>query len=234
MKTYDGITAESFWLLGQNRFHNSKEFYEVNKAAINAGVIHPMRQIAEILAENFVKIDERMNLIPSKMVSRIRRDTRFSNDKRLYRENVWIMFMRPKTQWPYHPCMWFEIAPGGYSYGVGSYETTPAFMELYRTALTERTAEFLAAARSAEATGASFYAQQYKRDKNPALTGQIKTYYNAKSLYFMVRKSDVTALENEDFLRDVRAAYTAFTPMYRFLKDIADAYVSGNAQAGER
>lgn len=232
MKTYDGITAESFWLLGQNRFHNSKEFYEANKAAINAGVIRPMRQIAEILAKDFVKTDERMNLIPSKMVSRIRRDTRFSKDKRLYRENVWIMFMRPKTQWPYHPCMWFEIAPGGYSYGVGTYETTPAFMELYRTALTERTAEFLAAARSAEAAGAAFYAQQYKRDKNPALSGEIKTYYNAKSLCFMVRKNDVKPLEDAEFLRDVRAAFSAFIPMYRFIVDIADTYVSGNVQAG--
>jgi hypothetical protein len=94
-------------------------------------------------------------------------------------------------------------------------------MELYRTALTKGRG-ILSRRAFRDATGASFYAQQYKRDKNPALTGQIKTYYNAKSLYYYGPKSDVPPWRTRDFLRDVRAAIPRYSDVSD-LKDIADA-----------
>ncbi len=85
MTEFSGIKAEALWLLAQNKFNNSKEFYEENKEKINNWVIYPMRQIAAYLSPYMYNLDSKMNLIPAKMVSRIRRDTRFSKDKTLYR-----------------------------------------------------------------------------------------------------------------------------------------------------
>lgn len=224
--TYDGITSDAFWLLGQNKFNNSKEFYEANKAEINRLAIYPMRQIAQSLAEDMLKIDEEINLIPTKMVSRVRRDTRFSKNKTLYRENVWIRFMRPKAEWPVYPCFWFEIQPQGYFYGVSCFNATPRFMELYRKALLERTDSFLHAADRAEAAGAVFYADYYKKEKKAELPEKLKKYYNVKNMYFMAKSTDFSALESDRVITELKTAYAEFAPMYRFLKEVADEYLS--------
>lgn len=61
----------------------------------------PMRQIAASLSDMMLDIDPFMNTIPTKMVSRVRRDTRYTHDKHLYRENMWIMFMQPEKRVAY-------------------------------------------------------------------------------------------------------------------------------------
>ncbi len=225
MFKYDGITSDAFWLLGQNKFNNSKEFYEANKAAINRLAIYPMRQIAQILAEDMIKIDEKMNLVPTKMVSRIRRDTRFSKNKTLYRENVWIRFMRPKVDWPVYPCFWFEVQPQGYYYGVSCFNATPRYMAFYRKALLERTDSFLYAVKGAEAAGAEFYADYYKKEKKTDIPESLKKYYNAKSMYWMAESRNLSALESGSIITELKAAYAKFAPMYQFLKEVADEYI---------
>ena len=224
--TYDGITSETFWLLGQNKFNNSKEFYDANKAEINRLAIYPMRQIAQIVAEDMVKVDKKMNLVPAKMVSRIRRDTRFSKNKTLYRENVWIMFMRPKAEWLVSPCFWFEVQPQGYSYGVSNFQATPRYMEFYRKALLKRTDAFLYAAKKAEAAGAKFYAEYYKKEKKADIPESLRKYYNVKSMYFMAKSADLSVLETDRIVEEIKVAYAEFTPMYQFLKETADEYLS--------
>ncbi len=226
MNKYDGITSEAFWLLGQNKFNNSKEFYDANKAKLKLLALQPMQQIAQIIAGEMYKIDDLMNLNPVKMISRIRRDTRFSKDKTLYRENIWIMFMRPKTEWPNYPCMWFEITPGGYSYGVSCFDITPRYMDLYRKALIEHPEEFLKAVRMVEEKGAKFQAEYYKKEKKTDVATALKEYYNVKSFYFITQSNDLSVLESNKIINDLKAAYCGFTSMYNFLKCISDDYVS--------
>lgn len=223
---YDGITDEAFWLLGQNKFNNSKESYEANKAIIKLLALQPMLQIAEIISVDLEKIDDKMNLIPSKMISRIRRDTRFSRDKSLYRENIWLMFMRPKAEWPNYPCMWFEITPRSYSYGVSIFDITPRYMELYRNALKERPDDFLNAAKKAEAAGAVFFADNYKTTKPADIPDELKKYYSVKKMYFMAKSDDLSILKTSQIITELKAAYGEFAKMYNFLKCVSDEYAS--------
>lgn len=96
MSDFKGITRDTLFLMQLNRFNDSKAFYEENKEKIKADMTVPMRQIAAAFGDMMLKIDPFMNTVPTKMVSRVRRDTRYTHDKHLYRENMWIMFMRPK------------------------------------------------------------------------------------------------------------------------------------------
>ena len=124
MSDFKGITQDTLFLMQLNRFNDSKAFYEENKEKIKANMTVPMRQIAASLSDMMLDIDPFMNTIPTKMVSRVRRDTRYTHDKHLYRENMWIMFMRPKKEWHMYPCMWFEVTPQAWSCGVGTYEVS--------------------------------------------------------------------------------------------------------------
>lgn len=226
MTEFSGIKAEALWLLAQNKFNNSKEFYEENKEKINNGVIYPMRQIAAHLSPYMYKLDSKMNLIPAKMVSRIRRDTRFTNDKTLYREHVWIMFMRPKNLWQGYPCLWFEIRPGGYYCGVSYFGATTGLMEVYRRLLLEQSDNFFKAVKSTESVGAKYYADTFKREKNPDIDDKLKPYYNVKSFYFMIKFNDISPLASNEILKDLRKIYKAFSPMYRFLLQASERYTA--------
>ena len=47
---YEGISSEILFLLAENRFQDSKSFYEEHKAAIKAGAIDPLRRLVADVA----------------------------------------------------------------------------------------------------------------------------------------------------------------------------------------
>ncbi len=222
---YNGITRESLFLLADNRFRDSKAFYEEHKEEIKAGITVPLRQIAAIFGEELLAVDPLINTIPTKMVSRIRRDTRFTKDKSLYREHAWVMFMRPKDSWRCYPCMWFEISPTEYAYGIGFYGEETGLLEKYRKALREKTAEFKKAVKSCESAGAKFSANMYKRPFPDCPKG-LENFYNCKNFFFMKTSGDLDDIKDEKIIGILREAYKAFTPMYKFLLAISDEYFS--------
>ena len=222
---FKGITRDALFMMADNRFRNSKAYYDEHKEELKAKMTVPMRQIAGILGEELLSLDPMMNTIPTKMVSRIRRDTRYTKDKHLYRENMWAMFMRDKHQWRGYPCMWFEVTPSSYSYGIGFFDNEPGLMAEFRKFLREESEEFIQAAISCEKTGARLSGQQYKRLQPDCPLG-LEEYYNCKDFYFINFSGELNDLESDKIIGILRDAYKAFAPMYRFLLKVSDSYYS--------
>lgn len=220
---YNGITRDSLFLLSDNRFKDSKDFYEEHKDEIKNGITVPLRQIAGTIGMELLSIDPMMNAIPQKMVSRVRRDTRFTKDKRLYRDNMWIMFMRPKHEWRGYPCMWFEITPFGYSLGVGFFGDEPALLEVFRKNLRCRAEEFRKAADLCKKAGSIFSKSQYKRPF-PNCPDGLEEYYNAKDIGFIAYSDNVDDLKDERIIEIIRGTFKAYSPMYQFLLSVSDEY----------
>ena len=222
---FKGITSEALFMMADNRFRNSKAYYDEHKEELKEKMTVPMRQIAGILGEELLSLDPMMNTIPTKMVSRIRRDTRYTKDKSLYRENMWIMFMRDKHQWRGYPCLWFEVTPSSYSYGVGFFGDEPGLMAEFRKFLREESEEFIQAAISCENSGARLSATHYKRPQPDCPTG-LEEYYNCKDFYFINFSGNLKDLESKKIIGILREAYKAYAPMYRFLLKVSDSYYS--------
>ena len=53
---YKGITPEALFLLADNRFRNSKEYYESRKEEIKSGVTEPMRQLAGLIGGELLSV----------------------------------------------------------------------------------------------------------------------------------------------------------------------------------
>ena len=223
MSDFKGITQDTLFLMQLNRFNDSKAFYEENKEKIKANMTVPMRQIAASLSDMMLDIDPFMNTIPTKMVSRVRRDTRYTHDKHLYRENMWIMFMRPKKEWHMYPCMWFEVTPRAWSGGVGTYEVSADYMEVFREHLRNDPEGFKKAVKSALSTGAMLDAECYKRPK-PDCPAGLENFYNAKYLYFAFASDELSDIGNDGIITRLEGIYKKFAPMYRFLRDVSDDY----------
>lgn len=216
---FDGFTAQALMLLAENRFQNSKTFYEEHKQAINQLAIRPMRQLAQALAPQMEALDPLMNLNPSRMVSRIRRDTRFTKDKSLYRANVWTMFSRPKAAFPYTPCFWFEVTQEAYSYGLGYYHTTPALMEAFRKQMAYRPGVFERECKKLLKAGFSFEGDRYRRDKEGEIPERLRLYYNLKEIVIIRYGRDFGVLQSDAIVEELKGGYHQLEGMYHFLMD---------------
>ena len=219
---YDGIFPETLALMAQNRFENIKSFYEEHKQELKDGFTVPLRQIAMALGSKVFELDDMIVTDPVRMVSRIRRDNRYTKDKSLYRDHLWVMFMRNKHEWMNYPCMWFEVNQDCWGYGVGTYYADAQFLELYRKALLERSKDFLDAVHRAENTGAECLNIYYKKKKPGNPTAEIEPYYNIKSLGYMKIRTDFKTLESEKVIDEVGRAFDEFAGLYLFLKSVAD------------
>ena len=67
MGEFKGFDRNIFTLLEINKFNDSKSFYESVKEEIKQGAIVPMRQLASDLSDELFAIDDKMNLIPTKL-----------------------------------------------------------------------------------------------------------------------------------------------------------------------
>lgn len=208
--------------MAQNKFENSKAFYEEHKQELKDGFTVPLRQIAMALSSQVYELDDMIVTDPVRMVSRIRRDNRYTKDKSLYRDHLWVMFMRNKHQWFNYPCMWFEVNQDFWGYGVGTYYVDAQFLELYRKALLNRPQEFLRAVKRVEATGANCLNSYYKKHKPGEPIPELEPYYNIKSLGYMQVRTDFKTLESEKVIEEVSKAFDEFSELYSFLKSVAD------------
>ena len=72
-----------------------------------------------------------------KTISRIWRDTRYTHDPSLYRENMWIIFKRGRMHTTEFPGIYFEITPDGFGYGCGFYHASTSYMNTLRKSILE-------------------------------------------------------------------------------------------------
>lgn len=222
-----GIKPEAMLLMSENAFRDSREFYEEHKEEIKQGVTVPMRQIASEIGEYVYTVDPFITTDPVKMVSRVYRDTRFSNNKRLYRENMWIMFMRDKHSENVQPCMWFEVYPDSFNMGCAIFRSTPAYMNYFRDEMRKRPDDFLNAIKSIESTGASVGGDTYKKPKEGCPAG-LEKYYNMKGIFCMRTDRDMSKLTKPDFIESIKDFYIKASPLYKFILDVSDRMNSDN------
>lgn len=226
MKTYNytGLTGENIELLSLNRFNDSKSFYEEHKQQLKDGITVPMRQIVLDMSELMYEIEPLADMNPVYAVSRIRRDTRRTKSKMLYRENLWLMLRRNKFAYPFAPFFWFEFWPGGYMYGLGMWANRQAVLDYVRQKIAVEPERWLAAVSKAEKKGKMRYCTSdfYKKDRMPDCPDELKKYTNAKHFEFSYSSADMKKLEGTEIVKEFEKAVKSASDLYRFLIEAYD------------
>jgi uncharacterized protein (DUF2461 family) len=208
-----------FFLLRENRFRNDKAFYEEKKEEIKRLVTLPMRQLAAQIDEAvMVPLDPGMELNPVRQVSRVRRDTRFTRDKTLYRANMWTMFRRAENAVPF-PAFWFEIHPDEehWSCGICALDDSPASMRIFQEKILAEPDAFLCALASAQCVGATPCGERYKRDRHKPENEALTPFVNAKSFAMQYKSADLGPLFDGTIAARLKLLYAALSPLYRWM-----------------
>ncbi|HHY64636.1 MAG TPA: DUF2461 domain-containing protein [Clostridiaceae bacterium] len=215
--SFEGFTKDALMFLLENRMHNSREWYDSHKDIYKKLVYNPFTELVTELAPVMLEIDSQIITVPSKVISRVRRDTRFTKDKSLYRDNVWIVFLRDKSKMSISPCYWFEINQQGSSYGVGYYSADPASLASMRELILRRDPAFVKAL--------DFYESQdefvlggetYKKTRYPDQPENIKSWLNRKNIYFECTQNNHELAFSKKLPKVLKAGFVRLKPVYDF------------------
>ncbi len=216
--SFTGITGEALKFLMENRMNNSKDWYDSHKDDYKKYVYNPFVELIKELAPTMLDIDSQLITIPSKLISRVRRDTRFTKDKTLYRDNVWLVFLRDKSMMSTAPCFWFEISQKGSSYGIGYYGADPSSMTNLREMIIDKHPAFVMAQKYYESQNKFVLGGElYKRSKFPDQPENLKTWLDRKNIYFECVQNNFELAFSKDLPEVLKQGFKELKPIYDFL-----------------
>lgn len=144
MTEFRGCPEEMYQFFWEIAFQNYREFFEANRERYRRLVQQPMLALAERLLPVALDINPAFNPRPAAIVSRIRRDTRYSKDKSPYRDHVWLAFKPAEKRTSECFVMYAEFERECYGYGMGMYAPDPAQMGAMRERMRAMPEKFLA------------------------------------------------------------------------------------------
>jgi uncharacterized protein (TIGR02453 family) len=201
--------------------NNSREWYLNNKSDYDLYLIKPFQYIIGELSPIMLKLDSEIETSPGKTISRIYRDTRFSADKSLYRDRMWIAFMKRIKEKPDYPAFFFEITPLSYRYGMGFFSASVRTMDLYRDLIIRKEKIFLRIISKIK-SGKIFIPEGdlYKKNKYNGNTKDIFEWYNRKNIYLVNNQPEVKKIFNtKALIEQLKDGFIGLNGMYNFLKE---------------
>ena len=126
------FTEDTLEFLVRNKLMDSREWFHEHHAEYERLVVEPLADLVCALTPALAEIDPNIVCVPKvgKSISRIWRDTRRGPGLPIYRDVMWLTFLRAKQQGL--PGFWFEFSPRALRWGCGWYQTEPATMAAFR------------------------------------------------------------------------------------------------------
>ena len=228
---FSGFRPEGLDLMIQNRLMDSKPFYDEHKAEIKRLMQQPMTELIGEVSDAMREIDPLFVLVPSKMISRVRRDTRYTKDKTLYRDHMWCTFGRPKGEHDSRPCYYFEVMPESWGYGSGYYKATPGELAILREMILREDKRFLEAYAAVQAMPRfSLYGEEFKRPKFPDAKAEYQPWLNKRNIGLSYSCYDFKPLFEGSFIGEMLRDLRAIAPFYYFLCAVHESAEGGNGK----
>lgn len=217
---FEGFRARTLDFLFENRLNNSKAWFEDHRAEYESAVLNPLRELVAALTPAMLRIDPELTVEPkvNKTISRIYRDVRFSRDKSLFRDEMWISFMRKKKFWEGLPGFYFMLGSYGFRYGVGYYEASADSMECFREMVLRREKHFLDVLSAFEGQNDfKLIGERYKRTKFPDEPEHIRAWLDLKNLDFECASKNFPLLFSPELAPALADGFTRLRPEYDFI-----------------
>lgn len=217
---FEGFSPRTLDFLFENRLHDSKSWFEEHRGEYEQFVLNPLRGLVSALTPTMLDIDPLFTVDPAvnKTIARIYRDVRFSHDKHLYRDHMWITFMRNKKFWAGLPGYYFFFDQGRFSYGFGYYEASPESMSCFREMILNREKSFLTAFEAFEKQDIfTMSGEMYKRSKHPDQPENIRSWLDRKNVSFDYESTDLSQIFSPALVDRMKQDFMLLKPIYEFI-----------------
>lgn len=219
---FQGFTDRTFEFFMAIKFNNNRQFFHDNHDWYEEAVRTPLRDLAADLSSAVEQLDPDLETRPEKVVSRINRDIRFSNDKSPYRDYMWLAFRQPGLDRKITLGAYFDISCQGASYGFGIYNEHRPYMNGLRQRLATDEENFLSLWLPVKDRFA-LCGNRFKRMAVPdGLHEETINWYTLKGFWVEKEIMDFDLLMSPALTDEIREGFEALTPLYRYLKEIPE------------
>ncbi len=218
---FTGFTRETFEFLMAIKFNNNREFFLANRDWYERSLREPARALAEALYDAVHELDPLLETRPQKVVSRINRDVRFSNDKSPYRDYLWLAFRKPGVLRCTTLGVYFDIGAGGASYGMGYYDENRPVMNALRRQILQAPEHFQGIAEGA-LSRFTLHPKAYKRmEVPPGVPPDLQPWYALKGFYVEKALNDFELLCSPRLVDELAGGYRHLKPLYDYITGLA-------------
>ena len=227
------FSKQTLDFLIENRLHDSREWFGQHKNSYNRFVITPFKELVAALPPTMLKLDDQFTTEPrvDRTISRVWRDTRYSHDPALYRDNMWLIFKRgDRMHGSDYPGCYFEISAQGFVYGCGFYHASTGYMNTLRSLVLAEDPAFSAAQQAFSrqkvfVMEGECYKRPHFADKPPAQSQWLER----RNISFNARCTDFDLLFSDHLAEHLIAGFQKLAPIYRFLLHAATQELQNQA-----
>jgi uncharacterized protein (TIGR02453 family) len=139
--SFQGFPKEMFTFLEQLANNNNREWFNANKTRYKSEVVAPVMEFIDAIRPGLSDIspyyvaDSRPH---GGSMFRIYKDTRFSRDKRPYKEHVGCQFRHSAGKDAHAPGFYVHLSPNEVFFGAGIWRPPNPILDKVRTAIVEK------------------------------------------------------------------------------------------------
>ena len=196
---------------------NDRVWYHENKDRYKDLIQEPFIELVRALQAPLLAVDPLMD-VSEKRIARIYRDARIVGNGPFFRDHVWCTMGRGKDVYWGYPCYFFEISPGGFTYGMGYYVPAKETLEAIRNLILSEDKDFLKAFKAGRRQKVfTLEGESYKRNHFPEAPEAYWDWLNRKNMSWICSSDDFQLLFSEELPAKIIADFTSIAPIYRFL-----------------
>ena len=210
---FQGFTQQTVDFMWGIRFNNDRAWFEAHKDEYQTHLYRPMK---ELCAHVFgVTGGEFPQYGLKSKVSRIYRDARRLHGKGPYKDHLWWSMEKTGGEdFSAQPVFWFELAPEGWSYGMGFWDAPAATMEKHRARIDNNVLQGPA----------------YKKPK-PCGEPRLAEWYNKRVLSIGHEEELTEAIYTPALADRIVEGFTFLMPFYDYFSTLwADPDPRGSAE----
>jgi uncharacterized protein (TIGR02453 family) len=216
--SFQGFSPQTLQFLHDLSENNNREWFAEHKSEYVKFVSEPMRRLVVSLTPMMSEIDPLLITAPNRTISRIYRDTRFSNDKTPYRPRIWFAFKREVNCWTETPTYFFQVEEETYSLGMGMYAATASTMRNFREMIDDNPTQFANIIEPlCKNKTLKLDINQYKRKLPCNHNSTINTWYQNKSIAIIATQEPDKNLFSPKLIKTLINKFILLKPLYDFL-----------------
>ena len=224
---FKGFPPDLFRFMKDLKKNNRRDWFEANKPRYKESVVEPISAFITAMDTRLARVSDCFIADPRPhggSMFRIYRDTRFSKDKKPYKEHAAVHFRHMAGKDAHAPGFYMHFEPGEVFFGGGIWMPDGPVLRQVREAIASDEKGWKAATRSpafrkrfGPVRGDSLKRPPVGFDPEHPLIDDLK-----RKSFFAVQDADEALATSPKFAAEVEKAFVALRPMMRFLTEALD------------
>ncbi len=222
---FTGFTQDCLRFIAENHLRNDTAWFHSHREVYDQVLIPQLKALVEELTPWMHSLDPGMEISPriGRNIGRINRDLRFSRDKTIYNDHMWIKFYASGREDRDKLGFFWGLQPESYGGGVGMHGLSSDFMQAFRTRIKNNPDEFRTVLQGVyPGRGFELGGESYKKTMDPEVPSEWQIWSQFKEFYFHETRPIDDLVFSPGLAEHIREQFTRLRPVYEYFKSMKD------------